>query len=165
MIALKHVLVGSDFGESSAVALSYGRGLARTFGATLHVVHVLDDISARAAEAAGYGIDFGRMQLDIEQSVKKQLDELLSDEDRRELHAKAVVLTSTNPAIALADYAKEARANLIVVGTHGRGPVAHFFLGSVAERIVRLAPCPVLTVRHPEQEFVLPDALQKVASA
>ena len=49
--------------------------------------------------------------------------------------------------------------DLIIAGTQGRGGVAHLLMGSVAERVVRTAPCPVLTVRHPEHEFVIPDAL------
>jgi nucleotide-binding universal stress UspA family protein len=71
------------------------------------------------------------------------------------------VLTSARPEIALLDYAREQGVDLIVTGTHGRGGMAHFFMGSIAERLVRSAPCPVLTVRHPEREFVMPDALQK----
>jgi nucleotide-binding universal stress UspA family protein len=55
--------------------------------------------------------------------------------------------------------------DIIILGTHGRGALAQLFVGSVAERVVRTAPCPVLTVRHPEHEFVLPDALQTVARA
>jgi nucleotide-binding universal stress UspA family protein len=51
------------------------------------------------------------------------------------------------------------RIGIIVMGTHGRGVMAHLVLGSVAEKVVRTAPCPVLTVRHPQHEFVLPDAL------
>jgi nucleotide-binding universal stress UspA family protein len=54
-------------------------------------------------------------------------------------------------------YAKARQIDLIVMGTHGRGTVAQILEGSVAERVVRLAPCPVLTVRHPEHEFVVPD--------
>jgi universal stress protein A len=57
------------------------------------------------------------------------------------------------------------RIDLIVMGTHGRGALAHVVLGSVAERVVRLAPCPVLTVRNPEHEFVRPDALTVAARA
>jgi len=51
------------------------------------------------------------------------------------------------------------------MGTHGRGAVAHLLMGSVAERVVRTAPCPVLTVRRPEHEFLVPDALVAVARA
>ncbi|MGL4464470.1 MAG: universal stress protein, partial [Planctomycetia bacterium] len=53
-------------------------------------------------------------------------------------------------------YAKEIEADLLVLATHGRTGLAHFLLGSVAERVVRTAPCPVLTVRHPEHEFIVP---------
>ena len=166
MIALKHILVATDFGEPSGAALNYGRNLARAFGATLHVLHVVDDVTSRAAAAsAGFGIDFERMQIEMEQGARAEIDAQLSDEDRRELHAKTVVLTSTTPAVSIVQYARDAHANLIIVGTHGRGAMAHLFLGSVAERVVRMAPCPVLTVRHPEQEFVLPDALQKVEAS
>jgi nucleotide-binding universal stress UspA family protein len=55
------------------------------------------------------------------------------------------------------EFAKEAHVDIIVVGTHGRGPVAHLFMGSVAERVVRTAPCPVLVVRPYEHEFILSD--------
>lgn len=161
MIALQNVLVATDFEEAAAVALTYGRSLARTFGARLHVVHVLDDIGSRAATMAAYGLDIGRMQVELEATAQAKLDSLLWDEDRKDLGAQAVVLTSTNTASAIVQYATDAKVNLIVVGTHGRGAVSHLFLGSVAERIVRTAPCPVLTVRSPEREFVVPDALQK----
>ncbi len=162
MIALKNILVATDFGEAAEVALSYGRGLARTFGATLHVITVVDDIGARAATMASYGVDMGRMQLDIETAARTQLDGLLSDEDRRELRAKAIVTRSSSPEVSIVEYATDQQINLVIVGTHGRAGLAQFFVGSVAERVVRTAPCPVLTVRHPEREFVLPDALQRV---
>jgi nucleotide-binding universal stress UspA family protein len=165
MIALKNILVATDFGGPAEVAFSYGRNLARAFGATLHLLHVVDDLSTRAATSAGFGVDFERMQTEMEQGAQAELDALLSDEDRRDLHAKAVVLTSTTPALSIVQYARDAQVDLIIVGTHGRGAVAHLFLGSIAERVVRMAPCPVLTVRHPEHEFVLPDALQKAATS
>ena len=76
-----------------------------------------------------------------------------------------MLITSNAPAVAIVDYARRERIDLIVTGTHGRGAVAHLLMGSVAERVVRTAPCPVLTVRHPEHEFVVPDALVAVAKA
>ncbi len=89
----------------------------------------------------------------------------MTEEDRRQLHAKSVLLVSATPAGAILDYAKDVLVDLIVAGTHGRGAVAHFFMGSVTERLVRSAVCPVLTVRHPEHEFLRQDALQTVARA
>jgi len=79
-------------------------------------------------------------------------------DDRNALHARAVLETSDEPADAIVSYAKQAEINLIVMGTHGRDGLAHLLVGSVAERVVRSASCPVLTVKHPEHEFIIPDA-------
>jgi nucleotide-binding universal stress UspA family protein len=154
MMTLKHVLVATDFGEAADTALIYGRDLARTFGATLHVLHVIEDFAARAISAERYAVDFANIQRDLEETARKQLDALVAEDDRRELGARAVLRKAATPAPAIVSYAKEANIDLIVVGTHGRGTLAHVSMGSVAERVVRTAPCPVLTVRHPQHEFV-----------
>jgi nucleotide-binding universal stress UspA family protein len=105
------------------------------------------------------------LQRDIEQAAKRQLDELLVDNDPHPITVKKAVITSAATAACIVQYAHDMAIDLIVVGTHGRGAVAHLLMGSVAERVVRTAPCPVLTVRHPEHEFVLPDALTTTARA
>lgn len=165
MILLKHILVATDFSEPSEAAFAYGRELARTFHAKLVVLHVAEDVAARAYGADGFVFFEPTLQRDIEAGAQKQLDALLCDEDRTVLSAQTIVRTSNSPAAAIVDYARDADIDLIVIGTHGRGGMAHLLLGSVAERVVRTAPCPVLTVRHPEREFVLPDALVAVARA
>jgi nucleotide-binding universal stress UspA family protein len=165
MIAIKNVLVATDFGEAAAAALEYGRNIARTFGATLHVVHVVDNLSAHVAADYPYPQNMVRMQADMEAAATARLEREVTDDDRRTLRAKAVRLTGSSPATAIMDYAAEASIDLIVMGTYGRGPVARWFVGSVADRVVRSAPCPVLVVRHPEREFIAPDALQTVAHA
>jgi nucleotide-binding universal stress UspA family protein len=164
MIALKNILVASDFGDASDAALAYGRELARTFKATLHVLHVADDVYMRLGGDA-YVAVLPDLQKDIEQAAQRQLDELVVDNDPEPVIVKKVVITSAATAACIVQYAHEAAIDLIIVGTHGRGAVAHLLMGSVAERIVRTAPCPVLTVRHPEHEFVLPDALTTTAKA
>jgi nucleotide-binding universal stress UspA family protein len=165
MIALKHILVATDFSEPSDAALAYGRALARTFGATLHVVHVVDNVPTLVYGAEAYAVSMPELQQEVENAARRQLADLLVDNDRPPLPARPVLLTSNAPAAAIVDYAKRERVDLIVAGTHGRGGVAHLLMGSVAERVVRTAPCPVLTVRHPEHEFVVPDALVAVAKA
>jgi nucleotide-binding universal stress UspA family protein len=165
MIALKKILVATDFSEPSDAALAYGRELARTFGASLTVLHIADNILTRAYGVEGVVLADRDLQRDIETSAQRQVDALLFEEDRRALGAVGLVLTSNSPSAAIVTHARDTGADLIVMGTHGRGAVAHLLMGSVAERVVRTAPCPVLTVRHPEHEFVLPDALVAVAKA
>jgi nucleotide-binding universal stress UspA family protein len=79
------------------------------------------------------------------------------------LHARGVIVRAAKPAEAIVHYAKEHNVDLVVMGTHGRRGFAHMVMGSVTERVVRTAPCPVLTVRHPERDFVGPDALVAIA--
>jgi len=165
MIALKKILVATDFSEPSQAALLYGRELARTFGASLTVLHIVDNVLTRAYGADGMTLADPEFQREIEASAQRQIDGLLFDEDRHDLSAIGAIVTSNSPAAAIISYARDASVDLIVMGTHGRGAIAQILLGSVAERVVRIAPCPVLTVRHPEHEFVLPDALVAVAKA
>ena len=164
MIALKNVLVATDFSEPSEVALDYGRHFARTFGATLHVIHVVENVMARFA-ADAYPVLLPDLQREVEEAGEKQLIATLENDDFLQLRAVPVVLTAIAPAAAIVDYAKQHEIDLLVLGTHGRGAVAKLLMGSVAERVVRTAPCPVLTVHHPEHEFIHPDSLVAVSKA
>jgi nucleotide-binding universal stress UspA family protein len=153
MIALTNVLVAVDFGEASEAALTYGRNFATQFGARLHAIHVLEN-------------RFLRPMLNdpkaVEHATHRQLLDRLTPVDRKRLNAVAVVRTSDDPADEIVRYAREQNIDLIVLGTHGRRGVAHLLAGSVAEHVVRAAPCPVLTVRHPEHEFVVPASEREV---
>ena len=163
MIALKRILVPTDFGEAADVALNYARALAANFHASIDVLHVAEDVSARMFAGEIYVGVPATLQKDVEDAARARLETRLLDNDPEPLAVRPVVVTSNAPAATIVNYARESGADLIVMGTHGRGPMAHLLMGSVAERVVRLATCPVLVVRHPEREFVVPDAL--VASA
>ena len=165
MIALKKILVPTDFGEAADAALNYARALARNFDASIDVLHVAEDVSTRMLAGEMYVAVPQTLQNDVEEAARKQLDARLIDNDPSPLPVRPVLIVSNAPAVSIVNYAKETGTNLIVMGTHGRGPMAHLFMGSVAERVVRLAPCPVLVVRHPEHEFVLPDTLAVAAKA
>jgi len=156
MIVLKNILIATDFGPASDAALTYGRALAKAFGARLHLLHVAENNFLRPTIADPHALN---------EAVHRRLDNCLVPEDRSELRARAVLKVSDSPAEEIADYARDASIELIVVGTHGRTGVSHLLVGSVAERVVRIAPCPVLTVRHPEHEFVVPDAKAAVTPA
>jgi len=155
MIRLKHVLVATDFGEASEAALTYGRELARTFGADLHLLHVMENTFLRPVAAD---------PLALKAATYNRLNSRLTAADRADLHARAVVEVSDEPADVIVEYARGFGIDLIVTGTHGRRGAAHVLMGSVAEHVVRKAPCPVLTVRQPEREFVVADQLEHAAA-
>ena len=152
MIALKKILMPTDFSEPSRVALRYAQEFADRFGASLNILHVIEDFYLPGPSADGYMPMPGYFE-EMEVRVKAEFDKCLSSEKRQGV---VTTIKRGNPFIEIVRYAKDQDVDLIVMGTHGRGPVAHLLMGSVAEKVVRKAPCPVLTVRHPEHEFVMP---------
>jgi nucleotide-binding universal stress UspA family protein len=149
MNSFTRVLVATDFTASAAAALARAREIAAAFGASLDVLHVAPDLAAGVMSLQGFQEDLGRIQTETENAARQRIRRELTDEDRHQLSARAVVLTAPKPADAILGYARDEHVDLIVVGTHARGVVAHMLLGSVAERVVRQAHCPVLTVPAP----------------
>ena len=160
-MALKNILVATDFSDPSGVALAYGRDLARNYNARLHVMHVVEDVMLRYSSEVGVALP--ALQEDLVEAARRELQSRITDEDRRQLNAVGVIDTGANIAAAICDYAKNNTIDLIVTGTRGRGAVQHFLMGSVAERVVRSAPCPVLTVHAHERDFIVPDAMAVMA--
>ena len=141
MPALHNILVPVDFEPASYSALAHARDLARPFGARLHVLHILEDAFALPAGTEGAVSGFPRLRREIEDEARHRLNELLTDEDRH-AGATAVPLIAATPSVAIVEYATEIRADLIVMGTHGRTGKALGLIGSVAEHVVRTAECP-----------------------
>jgi nucleotide-binding universal stress UspA family protein len=131
------ILVPIDFSASSGGALEYARKLAARFGASLHLLHVLENDFLRPTVADPQAVEAGAL---------RQLRELLTAEDHQR-GAVPVVLRSDAVAEEIVSYARSNGVDLIVMGTHGRNGIAHLLQGSVAERVVRTAPCMVLTGR------------------
>ncbi|HEV3214820.1 MAG TPA: universal stress protein [Vicinamibacterales bacterium] len=156
MITLTRILVATDFSEASNAALLYGRELARSFGARLDLLHVVPNL-AKYYAAEAYTAAYPEIEEGMEEAARRDIDRLLTDEDYRR-GARAILRTLQLPADAIVQHARDEKIDLIVIGTHGRGGVKHLLVGSVAEHVVRTAPCPVLTVRHPEHEFVSVEA-------
>jgi nucleotide-binding universal stress UspA family protein len=151
-----NILVALDFTPVSDVALTYARTLARAFGGRLHVLHVMENYFLRPVVSDPYALAAG---------ARWRVCDRLTDEDSVLLHAAVSVEVSDAPAEAIVSHAMDSAIDLIVIGTHGRQGASRLLLGSVAERIVRTAPCPVLTVRHPEREFVAADGKSAEAAA
>ncbi len=156
MIRLTTILVPSDFSECSDEALRYGLELARRFDAQLHLLHVVQDPVTQPWAAEGFSVPLFEAVEEWRQQAALRLRALVPEADRGRVTIASIVAT---PCAAILDYAESHAVDLIVMGTHGRGGVTHLLLGSIAERIVRRAPCPVLTVRHPEHGFVETEAL------
>src|SRR5262245_57422162 len=152
MIALKKILVPHDFSDTSEAAVRYAIALAHNFGAQLYLLHVSDKAKFEMATEFPLGLDGT-----LEDAVRERLLKILTPREQIEFKP-AFEFRSGSPASEIVKYAKEADVDLIVMGTHGRGVVAHVVLGSVAEKVVRTAPCPVLTVRNAQREFVVADA-------
>jgi nucleotide-binding universal stress UspA family protein len=155
MIELKQILVATDFSPTSEVALKYGKALAERFRASLHLLHVIEDPFVHGWTAEGYIPDLASFREGLARRAREQMEKVLDPAEFDKLHARLSVKFG-NPFIEIVRLAKQDHTDLIVLGTHGRGPIAHLLMGSVAEKVVRKAPCPVLTVRHPEHEFVMP---------
>jgi nucleotide-binding universal stress UspA family protein len=159
MIALKKILVPHDFSETSDAAMKYAVEIARTFGAKLHILHVSEKAVFEMATEFPLGLD-----MSLEDAVRERLLKIMTSVEQRELNPVFQVDSGT-PYTEIVRYAKDCAIDLIVMGTHGRGFVAHAVMGSVAERVVRYAPCPVLTVRHPEHEFLVAEKAVESTSA
>jgi nucleotide-binding universal stress UspA family protein len=162
MISLKTILVPSDFSECSEEALRYGLELARRFDAQVHLLHVVQDPVTQPWAAEGFSVPLFEVVEEWQKQAVLRLQAAVPDADRARVTVVSVVAT---PYAEILDYARAHHADLIVMGTHGRGGVSHMLLGSIAERIVRRAPCPVLTVRHPQHGFVETEALVAVERA
>jgi nucleotide-binding universal stress UspA family protein len=155
MITLKTILIPTDFSITSEVALKYARSFAEQFNASLHVLHVLEDPLVYPATMEWYPLPTMNYRQDMEKGARDRLESWLPSVEREELSAKLVVVWGS-PFLEIIRYAKAENIDLIVMGSLGLGPVGHMLMGSVAEKVVRKAPCPVLTVRHPEHDFVMP---------
>ena len=164
MAAFERILVATDFGEAATIALTRGCELARMFGSRLFLVHVVEDVSAHFG-APEYAAAIGQIQTDLEASAREYMNRLLAREDVRARDAEAAVVTLGAPAAAIVSFARDKQADLIVMGTHGRGKIASLLVGSVAEKVVRTAPCPVLVVRETRRTSVPADAAVQTAGA
>ena len=164
---ITRILVPTDFSERSSVALEYGQALAERLGASLHVLHVVEDpfiLGSTSSEI--YVPDVPALRAALVTEAEAQLASLLSGRVRDAIRVTSEVKAGRAAAV-IGEVAETALCDLIVMGTHGRSGVAHLLLGSVAEKVVRTAPCPVVTIRDDAhaREHVLESPSQTSAKA
>jgi nucleotide-binding universal stress UspA family protein len=155
MIQLQRVLTPIDFSDCSKRAQEYACALVDQFQAELYLLHVLHDLAPLMLDGGTmYALPTDYFE-EQKQSAEKALARLPSAEWSQ---GKAVIreLRIGNPFVEIVRYAQEQEIDIIVIGTHGRSAISHLLLGSVAEKVVRSAPCPVLSVHPGGHQFVAP---------
>jgi len=151
MITLKKILVPTDFSECSEAAMRYAFELAHTFDATLHLLHVVEDPNTTPWAVEGFPLSLVEVLERFQDESRKRL---LASVPAADLNRVVVSCPIAAPVPEILRYVQDENIDLIVMGTHGRGFVAHALIGSVAERVVRRATCPVLTVKHSQHSFL-----------
>lgn len=146
MSEIKRMLVPTDFSPTSDIAFHYALDMAARQHAMVHLLHVIDDASFATAYPDGFYVELPGLRKQLIDEATHRLEDMAA-------RCAAVGVSATlevavgRPARVVTDVARERGTDLIVMGTHGRSGFAHLVLGSVAERVVRVAPCAVLTVR------------------
>ena len=143
----KRILVPMDFSPPSDAALEYARSMAARYGASLHLLHVAEDPYRAFYSAEVFVPSVEGLRDEILSETCEKLKNRLRPSDLTEFHATGESIIGT-PAGSIVEYADGHEIDLIVMGTHGRGGMSHLLMGSVAERVVRTANCPVLTTRE-----------------
>ena len=156
MIQLNRILVPTDFSEFGQHALRYGCELGRRFDSELHLLHIVDDAYPMVPEAGMLMPAQTDYLLELKSSAQKSLEGIPDPQWSEGIVEIVRHVDVGSPFVEIIRYAKAQEIDLIVLGTHGRTGIVHVLMGSVAERVVRKSPCPVLTVRPEGHDFVMP---------
>ncbi len=155
MIKLKKILFPTDFSETSEEATKYAVSFARDCKAKLYALHVVNEKVFTEGLNLPRVVSVEELEKEMTLEAKKRLQTLVPEEERAGLDWEPVIRQG-EPFLEIIRFAKENDIDLIVIGTHGRSGFEHIIFGSTAEKVVRKAPCPVLSVRPSQREFVMP---------
>jgi universal stress protein A len=149
----KKILCPVDFSEFTEDILSYGVGIAKKFDAELHLLHVIPNLNYFTPyESFLTPENLVVIERNIEGEVEKDFDKVVKKID---MPVKKTIKTGVT-FVEIIDYVKQEGIDLVVMGTHGRSGIEHILIGSVAEKVVRKSPCPVLTIRPKDKKFSMP---------
>lgn len=155
MNLIKNILVPVDFSDYSKNALKYAINFVKMFDAKLFLIYVVEPMVYPADFSMGQ-VSLPSMDSDMMERSKSELEELAKKEIDPEIDCKAIVKTG-KPFMEINETASELDIDLIIISTHGHTGVEHLLFGSTAEKVVRKAPCPVLTLREPIKGFKFRD--------
>ena len=174
MLALTRILVPTNLGEPSQTAIKYGVAFARQFGAKLFLLHALPAKEFDAAIETERVLEVLEPELQLGAHARRcraqcgaaGVSRLLQPHEEQDSARNICCARHTATRTRRSSRApRSSKVELIIMGKHRLGFVEHLLAGSVAEKVPRHAPCPVLIVQHPEHEFVLADAPQQTARA
>ena len=157
MVTIKNILVPTDFSESATAAYAYAREMAAIFKSKIILIHVYEPIVFYSEAPIGMP-DLVDIEKNIYASSEQSLDRIIQEHfknDSGQMPGVEKLLVQGKPFIEIIRVAKEQAIDMIIMSTHGRSALEHILLGSVTEKVVRKAPCPVLTIRS-KTEFVMP---------
>jgi len=154
MLAIKQILLPIDFSEFSKISLPYAIDLAKKFKSDIHIIHVFDEniLDPYYFSNPKSSQEFFQH---VQNDFQKTIDSLIEDFDTEGINIIPILANGT-PFVEIIRYSKKEKIDLIIISTHGRSGLSQMLIGGTAEKIIRKAPCPVLTVRHPEFEFEMP---------
>lgn len=152
-VQIRRILIPTDFSEPAKEAQAYAIALAERFDSELHLMHIVPQVTIPLPDSSS---SWTLPDSDQRAQVKEAETRLLQELDSKWAKERGVVqVAKVGYAVEeIVQYAKEKEIDLIVIGTHGHSGLAHFILGSVAEKIVRMANCPVLTVHPKGHQFI-----------
>lgn len=151
MTEFEKILFPTDFSESAENASRYAMSLAKKYGSKVYVIHVIEPFTYTTE----FGLDFSAQLKEMEASARRLLDDIVASIKRNNLDVESVLITG-EPFVEIIKYARKEQVDLIVMATHGRSGIEHMLLGSVAEKVVRKSPCPVMTIKKSGQTFTMP---------
>jgi nucleotide-binding universal stress UspA family protein len=156
---IKKILVPIDFSEFSKNSLRYATALALTFKAKLVLIYVVEPVIYPPDFSMGQ-IAIPTVDMEMDRRALEELNALAKSEIPSEVEVNTVVKTG-KPFYEIIETASLEDIDLIIIATHGHTGVEHILFGSTAEKVVRKAPCPVLTIREPIKGFQYKSAIAK----
>jgi len=149
----KKIVCPIDFSEFTDEIVKYAVNITKKFNAELHLIHIIPNLNYFTPyESFLTPENLVAIEKNIEKEVEKDFEKVTKDID---MPLKKIVKTGVT-FVEIIDYIKEEDIDLVVMGTHGRSGIEHILIGSVAEKVVRKSPCPVLTIRPRDKKFSMP---------
>lgn len=161
--SIKKVLVPVDFSDYSKSSLKYAVNFAKHFGAELYLIYVVEPMVYPPDFSMGQ-IAIPSIDVELDKRASEELNNLGKKEIPQDIKSKMIVKTG-KPFVEIIEAAAEEDIDLIIIATHGHTGIEHVLFGSTAEKVVRKAPCPVLTLREPIKGFEFKEGIKKEKSS